>query len=81
MRAECAHSALDAKVVAILEMLVTSSTATQYQDGRNFDGPGQLTLKTSDHGRQESYINVRKSQVKLGGSRCKIQLGTLFGRH
>ena len=32
---QCAHSALDAKVVAMLEMLVTSTLDPEYQDGRN----------------------------------------------
>ena len=46
----------------------------QYQDGRNFGGPGQLTLKRTDHGRQESYIDVRKVPSEawrqpMGGSR------------
>ena len=38
-------------------MLVTSRVDAQYQDGRNFDGPGQLTSETSDHGRQKSYVH------------------------
>ena len=56
---QCAHSALDAKVISILEgkMLVTSRVDAQYQDGGNFDGPGQLTSETSDHGRQESHVD------------------------
>ena len=39
------------------KMPITSTLDPQYQDGSNFDRPRQLTLKTSDHGRQESYVD------------------------
>ena len=56
------------------KMLVTSMLDAQHQDGRNFGSPGQLTLKRRDHGRQESYIDVRKVpneawRQPMGGSR------------